>query len=130
MTAFYSPRKNAGGGSEPERFDAILDGYAADSFDLSSLNEKQLEPVITKYLNYPNKPNKTQIAVSGFGDANDEDPIFTSEMRAVVVMRYLMTKGVPDTNIDIHHFGAAWARYPTGPSEQRNKRVQVRTYYK
>jgi outer membrane protein OmpA-like peptidoglycan-associated protein len=129
MTAYYSPRTDTGGGPEPEQFDTILDGYAADSFELSGPHEQQLKPVIKKFLDYPNKPNKTQIAVSGFGDAKDEDPTFTSEMRAVVVMRYLMDNGVPDINIDIHHFGAAWARFPAGDSEDRNRRVQVRTYY-
>jgi hypothetical protein len=129
MKAYYTPPSGGGFGG-PEHFDAVIDGYAAGGFELSIENQKQLDPVIKKFLDYPNTPNRTQIAVSGFGDANEEDPVFASEMRALIVMRYLVSNGVPETNIDIHSFGKAWARFPVSPSEVRNRRVQVRTYYK
>jgi outer membrane protein OmpA-like peptidoglycan-associated protein len=126
MKNFYSMPK----GSDPQspgRFDVIIDGYDFGQFELSGDNQKKLDPIVNAFLNYP----RMWIAVSGFADAGEhDDPDFTSLMRALLVQRYMMSKGVPQDKIDVHSFGAAWARYPTSPGENRNRRVQVRTYYK
>lgn len=130
MQNYYSMPK----GSDPQspgRFDTILDGYDFGNYDLNEDNKKKLDPVIAAFLKgSPNSPTM-RIAVSGFADAGEhDDPDFTSLMRALLVQRYMMSKGVPQDKIDVNSFGANWARYPTSPGENRNRRVQVRTYYK
>lgn len=126
MQNYYSMPK----GSDPQspgRFDTIIDGYDFGDYELSEENKKKLDPVITAFLNYP----KMWIAVSGYADAGEhDDPDFTSLMRALLVQRYMMSRGVPQDKIDVYSFGAAWTRYPTSPGENRNRRVQIRTYYK
>jgi hypothetical protein len=129
MTAYYTPRTGQpGGGETPEHYDAVLDGYAADAFALTTEHTRQLADVLQRFRD--NKASSKQLAVSGFADAKDEDPMFTSEARATLVMRYFIDNGVAADKIDVHYFGAAWARFPAGPSEDRNRRVQVRIYYK
>jgi hypothetical protein len=126
MSKFYSVPQGEAGYDVYGRFETILEGYAAGDFDLGTENQKQLDPVISKFVASP----KMQIAVSGFADTSEEDPSFVSEMRALIVKRYLMSKGVPEGSIDVLTFGSAWARYPSSPTETRNRRVQIRTYYK
>lgn len=124
MLKFYSePRSDP---DRPGRFDVIIDGFGPENIELSPDHERKLEPIIAKFLSYP----KAMIAVSGFADTSEDDPSFVSEMRALIVQRHMMSKGVPQENIDVHSFGAAWARFPSSPSETRNRRVQVRLYYK
>ncbi len=130
MQNYYSMPK----GSDPQspgRFDTIIDGYDFGEYELSEDNKKKLDPVINAFLKGSINSPTMRIAISGFADAGEhDDPDFTSLMRALLVQRYLMSKGVPQDKIDVYSFGTAWARYPTSPGENRNRRVQIRTYYK
>lgn len=128
ISNFYSKDLGSGGLGH---FDAIVDGYGAEDFYLSTGNQEKLDPIITEFLNLLKKvTSDMRIAVSGFADASEEDPNYTSYMRAIFVQRYLMSKGVPYERIDVHSFGASWARFPSVPSESRNRRVQIRQYFK
>ena len=115
MQNYYSMTKGPYPQS-PGRFDAVIDGYDFGDYELSEDKQKRLDPVINAFLNYP----KMWIAVSGFADAGEhDDPDFTSLMRALLVQRYMMSKGVPQDKIDVHSFGAAWARFAPSASEAR-----------
>jgi Domain of unknown function (DUF4157)/OmpA family len=108
----------------PGHFSAILDGYNVGESDLRSSHKTQLDPIIEKAL----KSDKATIAVSGFGDGNEEDAMGVSQLRATSVLIYLLEKKFPRERIELHHFGSAWARYPISASEDRNRRVQIRIH--
>ncbi|HWG97030.1 MAG TPA: OmpA family protein [Nitrospira sp.] len=130
MQNYYSMPK----GSDPQspgRFDTIIDGYDFGVYELSEENKKKVDPIIDAFLKGSINSPTMRIAVSGFADAGEhDDPEFTSLMRALLVQRYMMSKGVPQDKFDVYSFGAAWARYLVSPGENRNRRVQIRTYYK
>lgn len=128
---FYAQPKEIG--PEPdrdERYDTILDGFPANDGKpgnkaavLTTEQQKKIDPIAAKVKGNQN----LQVELGGFADATEKDPNRTSEARARAVAEYLIQQGVPKGSIVIAgYFGAAWARYTPGPTENRNRRVQIR----
>ena len=135
LDQFYA--KPSSVGPDPEReewYNAILDGFPPNTgafaglynaSHLSAEHEKQLTPIVSKLLNDP----KLGAAVGGFADADETDPMGTSEARARAVARFLKDKGIAESRLNLTGFGATWARFTPGVKETRNRRVQIRLRY-
>jgi outer membrane protein OmpA-like peptidoglycan-associated protein len=115
-------------GPDPERrqhYDAILDRFSPNDATLTADQKKALDPIAAKF----KEQKDLYVSLGGFADTTEKDPNSISEMRAKAVESYLLTQGVPKTSIVMDgFFGAAWARFPPGPKEDRNRRVQVRVH--
>lgn len=113
--------------SRPQRYDAILDRFPPNDATLTADQKKSLDPIAAK-VKQENDPS-TYVSLGGFADATEKDPSGISEARAKAVESYLVAQGVPKASIVMAgFFGAAWARFPPSPKEDRNRRVQVRVY--
>lgn len=106
-----------------ERYDAIVDGFASNDASLTTGQHASLEPLVQAIAGNAN----LGVAIAGFADATERDPGGISEARVRSVESYLVARGVPRRNLGRGgFFGAAWVRYPPGPAEWRNRRVQLR----
>jgi hypothetical protein len=122
-----------------EYYDAILDSFPPNDGTpageksaavLNSDHQKQLDAIANEFKrqNY----SRLKIELGGFADATETDPVGTSDRRLHAAGDYLIGKGVPTDNLRLAGegaFGAAWARFPPGPNESRNRRVQLRFFY-
>lgn len=109
----------------PERYDAILDRFPANDATLTTGQKNLLDPIAAK-VKERNDPT-IYVSIGGFADATEKDPSAISETRAKAVESYLIAQGLPKSSVVMDgFFGAAWARYPPSPTEDRNRRVQVR----
>jgi hypothetical protein len=142
LDRFYAQPKDPPRLDRPERYDAILDGFAANdgvsvglgfwgmgltgmekAAFLSADQMIKLDSIVAQVKLSPT----LEVEVGGFADATEQDPIGTSEARARAVERYLVAHGVPQGKIVMAgFFGAGWARFPPSSTESRNRRVQVR----
>jgi outer membrane protein OmpA-like peptidoglycan-associated protein len=112
----------------PQRYDAILDRFPPNGATLTADQNKSLDPIATKVKE--RKDRTIYVSLGGFADATEKDPSAISEARAKAVESYLVAQGVPPASILMAgFFGAAWARFPPGPKEDRNRRVQVRVHW-
>jgi hypothetical protein len=109
----------------PQRYDAILDRFPPEGSTLTPDHKKALDPIAAK-VKERNDPT-IYVSLGGFADATEKDPGGVSEARAKAAESYLLGQGVPKASIVMDgFFGAAWARFPPSPKEDRNRRVQVR----
>jgi hypothetical protein len=111
----------------PQRYDAILDRFPPDGATLTADQKKSLDPIAAKVKE--RKDPTIYVSLGGFADATEKDPSGISEARAKAVESYLVAQGVPEASIRMDFFGAAWARFPPSPKEDRNRRVQVRVHW-
>ncbi len=125
---FYEQASTVGPDMDrPQRYDAILDRFPPNDATLTADQKKSLDPIAVK-VKQQNDPS-TYVSLGGFADATEKDPSRISEARAKAVESYLVAQGVPQASIVMTgFFGAAWARFPPSPTEDRNRRVQVRVY--
>jgi outer membrane protein OmpA-like peptidoglycan-associated protein len=112
----------------PQRYDAIIDQFPPNGATLTADQQKSLDPIAAKVKE--RKDPTIYVSLGGFADATEKDPSGISEARAKAVESYLVAQGVPQASIKMAgFFGAAWARFPPSPKEDRNRRVQVRVHW-
>jgi outer membrane protein OmpA-like peptidoglycan-associated protein len=126
---FYEKPKEVGPDIlRPERYDAIVDRFPVDDATLTVDQKKALDPIAAKVKE--RNDSTIYVSVGGFADSTEKDPNAISEARARAVERYLIAQGVPAASITFAgFFGSAWARFPPGAKEERNRRVQVRVHW-
>ena len=112
----------------PQRYDAIIDRFPPNGATLTADQKKSLDPIAAKVKE--RKDPTIYVSLGGFADATEKDPSGISEARAKAVESYLVAQGVPQASMVMAgFFGAAWARFPPNPKEDRNRRVQVRVHW-